>query len=342
MAHRAKDHCGRQRGGILVAWRLLALSAILAAGAPAAAGDADLNDRISLQSLSRAYGFQSWSVQGSAATLVTRFDSLELEKDSRRAVFNGVAIWLNCPIEKSWGRWLMRRVDVDKTIRPLLNPAGALAPAGSGLVVLDAGHGGSDRGAAMLRQGAPEKQLTLELAQNVADILARYRVPVRLTRAGDRTLALDDRHHLAAVWQADVFVSLHFNAAASSTPSGIETYILTPAGFASTADHSNGSSDRNVCPGNRHDAANLILGYTIHKSLLKYTQAEDRGVRRSRFVVLRNAPCPAVLAECGFLSNRADQQKILSPSGRTEIARGVAEGILAYLNAVKRARRQQP
>ncbi|MBU4198603.1 MAG: N-acetylmuramoyl-L-alanine amidase [Verrucomicrobia bacterium] len=332
----------RRRCGFLTAWLPIVLSGILMAGVPVVSGGADNHDGVSLQALSRSYGFRSWSVQGNTATLLTRFNSLELETGSRRAAFNGITVWLNSPIEKSWGRWLIRQVDVDKTVIPLLNPLGKLVPEGFGLVVLDSGHGGNDCGAVMPRQGMAEKQLTLELATNVRDILMRYRVLVRLTRADDQAVPLDDRYHLAAVWKADVFVSIHMNAAASSKPSGIETYILTPAGFPSTADNSGGSADRNVCPGNRHDAANMVLGYTLHKSLLKYTHGEDRGVRRSRFVVIRNASCPAALVECGFLSSRADQQKILVPSYRNDIARGIAEGILTYLNTVKRAHQIVP
>ncbi len=320
----------------------LGLGLVLCSGVLEGRGEAETEAMISLSALSRQYGFQSLAVRGDRAVLLTRFQSLELEKDSRRALFDGLAVWLNGPVAKSWGRLMIRQTDADKTVAPLINPGRALRTAGCGVVVLDAGHGGEDRGASMSRWKVEEKQLTLELAEQVRAILAHYGVPVRLTRADDRQVALDERCRRAGEWKADVFVSLHFNAAASSQPSGIETYLLTPAGCSSTADQSAAGRNRGACPGNRNDGANLVLGYLLHKSLLKHTRAEDRGIRRARFVVIRDASCPAALIECGFLSNPGDQQKIYSGPYRKALARGVAEGIMAYLNAVKRARHLNP
>ncbi len=312
------------------------LAGLVLAGWPAA------GDSVSLQTVSRLHGFQSLSVRGKSAVLLTRFHSLELERDSRRAVFDGVIVWLNAPVSRSWGRLVMAREDLDTTVIPLVNPRLALGAAGFRTVALDAGHGGEDRGASMAGRGVAEKALTLEVVLAVRDILARCQVPVRLIRDTDRAVSLEERPRLAARMKADLLVSVHFNAAASTRPSGIETYILPPAGFPSTSDPGTRPRERGAVPGNRHDAANTALGFTLQQSLRKYTRAEDRGLRRARFVVLRDAPCPAALVECGFMSNPAEQAKLATAAYRRQIARGLAEGILAYLRAVQRAQGLKP
>lgn len=314
------------------------VAAALCALAPACApSPARAHETVSIRSLREICGFQSVETSGENAVLLTRFHSLEIKQDSRRARFDGITVWLNAPVEKSWGRLRVARADVDKTILPLLDPRRALRREGYSLVVLDPGHGGSDRGAPIPGSALGEKHLTLELARNVRDILARYQVRVVLTREDDSQVSLEERLRTAAAWKADLFVSLHFNSAAGAAASGVETYFLAPAGFQSTAATSAGKNDGIVHSGNRHDAANMVLGYSIQRALLKHIRADDRGVRRARFVTLRDAPCSAALVEGGFLSNPAERKKLLTRSYRDDIARGVSEGIMAYLNAVKRA-----
>ena len=80
-----------------------------------------------------------------------------------------------------------------------------------------------------------------------------------------------------------------------------------------------------------------MLGYYIQKAILEKAGGEDRGLRRARFVVLKEAPCPAALVECGFVSNRAEENRLLTPAHREALALGIAKGILDYLAAVKRA-----
>jgi N-acetylmuramoyl-L-alanine amidase len=86
----------------------------------------------------------------------------------------------------------------------------------------------------------------------------------------------------------------------------------------------------------------MLLGYYLQKSLIKYTRMEDRGIRRSRFYVIRNVDCPAALVECGFISSRNDRIKIVTQTYRDNVVRGIAEGILTYLNMVKRAHAINP
>lgn len=298
--------------------------------------DVSRKTSISLNQMAAKYGFSALTVDGKQISMITRFNTLRMEGDSRRATFNGTAIWLNGPIGKHWGSWHILQADIDRTILPLLNPNNALAAEECEIVVLDPGHGGEDRGASS-RSGLEEKKLTLELARKIRAILLQYRIDARLTRNSDRQLELEERSGRANSWQSSLFVSIHFNAADNSTPSGIETHILPPAGYPSTAKDSLGVYDQVVFPANRHDRANMVLGYLLQRSLLKYARSEDRGVRRSRFVVLKNTYCPAALVECGFLSNRADESKLLKPGYLDNLAKGIAEGIMFYLNSVKRA-----
>lgn len=303
--------------------------------------EASRNTTISLNQMAKNCGFRSISMSGKQITMLTRFNTIVMEGDSRRATFNNTAIWLNGPIARHWGSWHILQADVDRTIAPLLNPMNAVASEEAGIVTLDPGHGGNDNGA-QSRSGLVEKNISLELARKVRAILLQYRIDSRLTRTSDRQLELDERVARANYWNSAVFVSIHFNAADNSSPSGIETHILPPAGYPSTANNSLGVYDQVVYAGNRHDRANMLLGFLLQKSLLKHARSEDRGVRHSRFVVLKNISCPAALLECGFLSNRSDAADLTTPGHLDNLARGIAEGIISYLNTVKSSNQAHP
>jgi N-acetylmuramoyl-L-alanine amidase len=134
--------------------------------------------------------------------------------------------------------------------------------------------------------------------------------------------------------RGDLFVSIHFNAEARGRSArGIETYCLTPSGASSTA------STRALSPylvGNRNDSRNMLLAYCVQRGLSGATNAPDRGVRRARFYVLQYAQCPAVLIECGFLSNPAEATQIAAEVYRERIATGIAQGIIAYKRILER------
>lgn len=321
---------------------LALLLGLVGLGTPGSAAGSAVNATVSISSVASRWGFQSWHVSGKKAILLGRFNTLILERDSRRAEYNDTVIWLNGPVSRRWGRWVMPTIDEDKVLRPIFSPSAVLGAAGYRTVVLDPGHGGDDKGASNARRGLEEKRVTLELARKVRTILQKYQVDVRLTRSTDRTIALENRCALADSWEADLFLSIHLNSAENRTSTGIETYIVPPAGCPSTANASATASDWTPSPANRYDSANMVFGYILHRALLKYTRGEDRGVRRARFMVIKNVHCPAALVECGFISNRAEAGKLLDDDYRDVIARGIAEGILSYLNTVKRAHKINP
>ncbi|MFA5043597.1 MAG: N-acetylmuramoyl-L-alanine amidase [Kiritimatiellia bacterium] len=333
---------GLKPSGVLRAFGAGLLAGAWLAAETAAAGSFIMGDTVSLSQLSHSYGFLSYTAQGKNLALRTKFDTFAFDGDTRKVEFNGILVWLNAPVARHWGVWTIRDMDVDKTVLPLIRPSPALKSENWRLVILDPGHGGQDPGASDPRLGLEEKRITLELARRVQTILQKYNVDTRLTRAGDQTTELDQRCLLANRLGSDLFVSIHLNAAADSDASGIQTHILPPAGAPITENSFVGARDRVAFPGNRHDEANMVLGYYLQKSLLKYTRMEDRGVRRSRFHVIRNVACPSALVECGFISGRNDRAKIMTAAYRDNVARGIAEGILTYLNMVKRAQAPNP
>jgi N-acetylmuramoyl-L-alanine amidase len=260
----------------------------------------------------------------------TAGNQLSFEAERRDLTVHGVTHWISAPVLSSRGQLWVATVDVLNTIDPVLRQGRSATKAPVRIVVLDAGHGGTDRGARGVK--ALEKDLTLDLSRRVERILAAASLTVIQTRTKDVTLRLEDRPVIAAKRKADLFISLHFNSGGSA--SGIETYCVPPAGAASTASPSRLTGGSTVA-GNKHDEKNVWLAHAIQRQLLHRTGAADRGVRRARFQVLRDAPCPAVLVEAGFLSNRAEEQRILNPDYREKLAAAIAAGILDYKRTVE-------
>ena len=258
--------------------------------------------------------------------------SLAVEADSREIQLDGVKHWLSAPVLSARGELWMTPLDVLKTIDPILRHGRAPSDTAMYTVVIDPGHGGADEGT----HGAHsrEKDMTLDLAKRVERDLASVRgIRVLTTRTIDVTTPLDQRVEFCRSEHGDLYVSLHFNS--GGTADGIETYCVPPAGAPTTA-HSpyegerESTAEEGAVANNRFDEQNVWLAHCVQKSLLEATHANDRGVRRARFYVLRNAVCPAILVEAGFLSSRTEEAKILTPEYREVLARAVAGGILDY------------
>lgn len=178
----------------------------------------------------------------------------------------------------------------------------AAAPAQALTVVVDAGHGGIDRGGAP-GQRVPEKPYTLDVAQRLAATLRTNGMRVILTRDGDYFVGLRQRCDIANAQSNAIFVSIHFNGAPRSAADGIETYY--------------------------YSGQSASLAASVHKRVLAATGLEDRHVRRRGFFVIRRTNIPAVLVELGFLSNPDTAQKVSgSPAYRQRLADAVARGIL--------------
>jgi N-acetylmuramoyl-L-alanine amidase len=289
-------------------------------------------DFVTLRDLAKLYGCNVSQPRSRKITLANKGLSIVFEIESRQVLVNGTLVWLHEPMQLVKGRWVIRAADARKVIDPLVRPAFHLADAGYHVVVLDPGHGGQDDGAKGKR-GVLEKKVALDVARRVRTTLVNAGMKVYMTRDGDRFVELDERSRKAKSWGADLFVSIHCNAAADPAPNGTETYVLAAAGYASTS----GGLSQMPNPGNRHEGANAILGFLVQRSLVSTLQEGDRGLKRSRFMVLRNAPCPSALVECVFVTNPAEEERLLSEDFRESIAHGISQGILNYVKAVKRS-----
>jgi N-acetylmuramoyl-L-alanine amidase len=169
----------------------------------------------------------------------------------------------------------------------------------------------------------------------VAGLLQREGLQVLLTRDSDDFVPLPDRSLMARRQGADLFVSLHYNAAPEHAVAGLEVYCLAPAGMNSSSE-GGGKAPRPREAGNAHDGQNALLAYEMLKAITAGVPLEDRGMKRSRFEVLREAAMPAVLIEGGFMSNTADAKNIYDTAFRRQMAQAIVEGILAYKRTVEK------
>ena len=291
---------------------------------------------VALKDLAAMYGLPLTMPGGKAVQIRGQFTQLLFTADGRQAVINGTTVWLHAPVIKVAGNWSVTDADAQMVVDPLVRPSAFLATKGTRTVVLDAGHGGKDPGT-MGKTGVKEKDVALDIALRVKAHLAAAGIRVVMTRDSDRFWELEDRPYLAARGGGDLFVSLHMNAASSRTVQGIETFVTAVENYPPTSESRlNGKFP--AVPNNQFNHSNTILGTQIHRSLVGITRAEDRGLKRARFVVLRNSAMPSALVECGFLSNPKEEQKLATPSYRETVALGVAQGILNYFALVKRAK----
>lgn len=184
-------------------------------------------------------------------------------------------------------------------------PSPMRARDGRRVVVIDAGHGGRDPGAVGIG-GLQEKDVVMDISNQVSRLLEQNGVQVVMTRQDDREIDLAPRVQLANRVNADIFVSIHANAIDMSRPevNGIETYYYS---------------------------SGLRLAQTIHNSLLQGTGARDRRVRQARFYVLRHTSMPAVLLEVGFVTGAEDAPRLANAAYRTQLAQSIVQGILQYL-----------
>jgi N-acetylmuramoyl-L-alanine amidase len=223
-----------------------------------------------------------------------------------------------------------------------------------GKVVIDAGHGGYDPGTSSA-QGLLEKDITLQIAKRVAEVLQRHGVAVELTRDSDTFVGLSQRTNAANRAEADLFVSIHANSSPRADTSGLEVYYL------------NNTTDRatirlawmeNRDAVNYGDSTEPNLNYILSDLSQQYkatessslarmidasVEAEMRsqfgesahtlGAKKGPFYVLVGAHMPAVLVECGFLSNREEAVRLASPDYQQGLALGIADAVIDYLDS---------
>ncbi|MFY8216967.1 MAG: N-acetylmuramoyl-L-alanine amidase [Chthoniobacterales bacterium] len=180
--------------------------------------------------------------------------------------------------------------------------SGSLGPGRFDTVIVDAGHGGHDSGARSVR-GSNEKALALDTAKRLAGILRRRGFRVIETRTSDYFVTLGRRVAISNETRNSIFVSVHYNWTERSSARGLETYYYSPQ--------------------------SQLLANKVQRELAKAVSSNDRGVKRRGFYVLRKNRRPAILVECGFVSNPSDNATAQSASGRQRIAEAIARGIIA-------------
>ena len=168
-------------------------------------------------------------------------------------------------------------------------------------VVVDAGHGGKDSGA-YRRYGPPEKMVALDVAQRLEKKLRESQIKTVMVRNSDVFIPLNDRVAIENKEKNAVFVSIHFNDSRTRRAKGFETYY--------------------------HSGASVDLANRIQQKLLTIPNSSSGGVHTANFRVLRFASCPAVLVECGYLSNRAEANQARDWEYRELLADRIAEAIV--------------
>lgn len=177
-------------------------------------------------------------------------------------------------------------------------------------IVIDPGHGGDRPGARY--EDIEEKDINLSVSKKLSQILQSQGYHVVMTRTSDIDVGLYERADIANAVNADLFVSIHSNAAENSPDyQGIYTYYHP-------------SSNRGA-----------RLASTIQKPLTALTGGIDRGIRSADFVVIRETNMCAVLVEMGFMSNHEELSRLIDESYQDKLAAGIADGIVSYLNGLK-------
>jgi N-acetylmuramoyl-L-alanine amidase len=282
----------------------------------------------------RANGFDArWLRTGEVLQLSNRYARLIFFRDLHDMELNGVKVSLSYPIVMRDGGGFISDLDLDTAIGPVLSPPKNWRGAKVRNIVIDPGHGGKDPGN---QDGShQEKKYTLLLAQELSDQLRRAGFNATLTRTSDTFVELPARPDIARRRAADLFISLHWNdLPRNSDFKGSQVYCLTPAGAASSnAGGTFGTAARQ--PGNRNNDHNMLLAYELQKALKQNLGAEDQGVRRARYWILREATMPAVLIEGGFMSNPGEAKRIYDAGYRRQMAQAIVAGVIAYQRLVE-------
>ncbi|MEZ4648112.1 MAG: N-acetylmuramoyl-L-alanine amidase [Candidatus Eisenbacteria bacterium] len=236
-----------------------------------------------------------------------------------------------------------------------LPPATELLPEperrGPRVVVIDAGHGGEDPGAT--GPGLREKDVCLDVARRLHRTLSAMEgVHPVLTRSRDVIVPLRQRMKLAEDVEADLFVSIHVNAAEASDAHGVEVFFLSLRGASDEASRELAKAENAalVAPGSEATDSSQELPFSLSlrqsdtlirsslaaesvlNSFVGQDLAENRGVRQAAFVVLKSVQVPSILVELGFASSAIDREKLKKETHRQQLADALGQGVKAYFD----------
>jgi len=219
-------------------------------------------------------------------------------------------------------------------------------------IVIDPGHGGHDSGA-VGPSGLQEKEVVLAIGLKLRELLRdELGLDVVMTRSTDVFIPLEERTAIANKVNADLFLSVHANAAANRNAAGIETYYLNLAKTekaAQLAAKENGTSLEKVsvlqailfdlmANYKLNDSAHLAdeVQKALHKKArTHYPDVKNLGVKQGPFYVLVGATMPSILVETAFLSNAQEEAHLKDPAYRDLTAEGILDGVRAYISSLK-------
>ena len=254
---------------------------------------------------------------------------LEFTPGLRESRINGVNQWLAFPVQQDGNKLLVSQLDLTTVIEPRLRPELIQGFRPVTTVVLDPGHGGHDNGAPS-RYGY-EKDFALDVALRARKFLEARHYKVAMTRASDVFIPLEQRAAVANHLADSIFISIHFNSSSSNLDArGFEIFSMAPRGAPATNDAFPRERDLRPEPGNASELQSGALAGSVYHSLLGQVPMEDRGLKYARFAVLRLCSVPAVLVECGFVSNNAESALIGTSVWRERVAEAIAEGVDNY------------
>ncbi len=262
-------------------------------------------------------------------TLDSGSAQLEVTVGLREIQINGVKQWLAFPVLLQEEKVFISRLDLSKIIEPRLRPEMIPGVQPFTTVVLDPGHGGHDRGA--ISKFGFEKDFALDVALRSRKLLEQQGYKVVMTRSTDVFIPLEKRPAVANNIANSIFVSIHFNSSNSNADArGFEIFSMAPRGAPVTNDSQPSERDLREEPGNALDLPSSALACSVFHALLGHVPMIDRGIKHARFAVLRHCTVPAVLVECGFVSNKAESTLISSSAWRSHVAEAIVDGVENY------------
>lgn len=318
---------------------LLALAVWLTCVSSADAREIQVKGRayVDLANIGARFGMKAYWLSGNTTVrLKSQWTTIDIDKNSRNLKINGLPVILGFPTEMSGGRLHISKADYQHVLQSILTPQAFGKPPNLKRIVIDAGHGGHDSGARNDAYGLQEKDLTLDVSRRLKQMLERAGYEVVMTRDSDIYIPLKQRPDVANRANADLFLSLHFNAAGSATAHGFESFALTPQYQASSKFPKPESRDNVAYEGNKQDPWNALISYHVQRSLVKRLGGPDRGLKRARFLVLKHLDCPGVLVELGFVTNPSTAQKLRTATFRQTLAQSLFEGINDYQKRLQR------
>jgi N-acetylmuramoyl-L-alanine amidase len=289
------------------------------------------HDFVSLQNVADFYGLGAVRRASNDFTTRATQRSLRGAVGSPEFYINGLKFILSYPAIEVDGQLLVTRMDLSKVIEPVMRPSRIKNAEKVNTVILDPGHGGHDNGAVCSL--GMEKNFALDVAFRARDILQQRGFRVYLTRTADYFVPLEERIRFANGFSNALFISVHFNSGGNAA-TGVETFTLAPQGVPSMAADGPRITDFQRCAGNCRDAENMALATATHASLVASSRMYDRGIKRARFVVIRDITIPGVLIEGGFVSNPSDNTRLATTAYRQQMANCIADAVQNYRNAV--------